>query len=172
MRAFFALDIDPKIQYAMEKWRDRAMLPTGRAVPAANFHITLIFLGDVTSRQLEQLCALADRINTTRFELCLDKPGYFPGAGIFWLGPREIPEALTVLADSLRKVSKTLGIKTSRKPFEPHITLLRNCHTRPSVPAPDPGFNITCDGFALFESITSYKGARYHLVHQWPSRWS
>ena len=49
MRAFFALEIEPEIQYAIEKWRDRTMLPAGRAVPAANFHITLHFLGSIDS---------------------------------------------------------------------------------------------------------------------------
>ena len=170
MRAFFALDIAPEIQYAIEKWRDRSMLPAGRAVGVANFHITLHFLGDVAPRQLERLCIEAGQINASQFELRLDKPGYFPGAGIFWIGPGEVPAPLTELARGLRKAAQKAGMKIPRKPFAPHLTLFRGCRARPPLPTPAPGFDIPCDGFALFESRTGPKGVRYELLRRWPLR--
>ena len=168
MRAFFALDIDPAIQHAIARWRDRTMLPAGRAVPAANFHITLNFLGDVDPRQLDRLCAEAGQINESGFELRLDTPGYFPGPGVFWIGPGDIPAPLTALARSLRKAGGKAGVKVARKPFAPHLTLFRNCRARPPLPTRAPGFDIPCDGFALFESLTGPKGVRYQLVRRWP----
>ena len=180
MRAFFALEIDPEIQYAIEKWRDRTMLPAGRAVSAANFHITLHFLGSIAPRQLERLCTEAGQINApangSTFALRLDTPGYFPKPGIFWIGPGDILAPLTALAGSLRKAAKKAGIDTphkgarkgTRKMFTPHLTLFRNCRTRPPLPTRAPDFDIPCDGFALFESITGHKGVRYQLVRRWP----
>lgn len=179
MRAFFAIEVAPEIQYAIEKWRDRAMPPAGRAVPAANFHITLGFLGRIDTRQLDRLCVEVDQINAAGFRLCLDKPGYFPGAGIFWIGATDIPAALPELAARLRKAGRKadrkargkmagkMEIARARRPFEPHITLFRNCRTRPPLPALAPGFDLACDGFALFESIANHKGVRYEIVHRW-----
>ncbi len=167
MRAFFALDIDPALQCAIENWRDRTMLPAGRAVPAANFHITLHFLGVIDPRQVDRLCAEAGQLNAGRFALRLDTPGYFPKPGIFWIGPRVIPVALTELAGGLRKAGKKAGVKIPRKPFAPHLTLYRNCRARPPLPTLPPAFDLPCDGFALFQSITNHKGVRYEVIQRW-----
>lgn len=167
MRTFFALDIAPQIQCAIEKWRDRTMLPAGRAVPSANFHITLHFLGDIVPRQLDRLCAEADQVNQSEFELRLDTPGYFPAPGIFWIGPGDLPAGLTELVRRLQKAGKKAGVKTPRKSFAPHLTLFRSCRARPPLPTQPPDFDIACDGFALFESIAGHHGVRYQLVRRW-----
>ena len=170
MRAFFALDIAPDIQCAIERWRNRTMLPAGRAVPAANFHITLNFLGDIAPAQLDRLCVEAGQIHAPELELRVDTPGYFPRPGIFWIGPRETPPDLTALVAHLRRASKKAGIKTPRKPFEPHITLFRNCQTRPPLPTQPPDFTLPCNNFTLFQSLTNHKGVRYQAVHRWVGR--
>ncbi|MDD9857339.1 MAG: RNA 2',3'-cyclic phosphodiesterase [Gammaproteobacteria bacterium] len=167
MRAFLALDIPPPIQHAIERWRDRQVVAAGRAVPAANFHITLHFLGDITPRQLERLCLDAGRIRAQRFDLVLDQPGYFPRPGIFWLGPGQVPGALTDLAAALRRVGRKAGIAAPRKPFQPHLTLFRNCRARPPLPTGNPDFHLPCDGFTLFQSVTGHKGVRYQPLHRW-----
>lgn len=167
MRAFLALDIPPPLQHAIECWRGRTMLPAGRAVPAANFHITLHFLGDITPRQLDRVCAEAGRIRAERFDLVLDQPGYFPRPGIFWIGPGQVPGALTNLAAALRRVGRKAGIAAPRKPFEPHLTLFRNCRARPPLPTGNPDFRLPGDGFTLFQSITGHKGVRYQPLHRW-----
>lgn len=167
MRAFFALDIDPPVQHAIARWREQTMLPAGRAVVAANFHITLHFLGDITPRQLDRVCVEAGQIRAPTFELRIDTPGYFPRPGIFWLGPAEPPGALGELATALRKASNKASIKTARKPFEPHITLFRNCRARPPLPTQTPDFHLDCNGFTLFQSLTNPKGVRYEPVRRW-----
>ena len=170
MRTFFAINIATEIQYAIAQWRERAMLPTAsvsRPVVAANFHITLHFLGDIAPRPLERLCAAVDQINASRFELRLNTLGYFPAPGIGWLGSDDIPAELNQLVRALQKVGRSIGVKTPRKTFVPHLTLFRNCRARPALPISAPDFDITCDGFALFESIAGRKGVRYQLVRRW-----
>ena len=172
MRAFFALDIAVERQYAIEKWRANALPPNlGRAVPPANFHITLHFLGEITARQFALLCIAANEITPPRIELRLNTPGYFPKPGIFWLGPAEVPPALPELARALRKACRKAGVAANaRRRFEPHLTLYRNCRARPPLPSAPPCFEISCDGFALFESRAGGKGVRYHVAQRWPAR--
>ncbi|MGR3985003.1 MAG: RNA 2',3'-cyclic phosphodiesterase [Gammaproteobacteria bacterium] len=169
MRAFFALDIAVARQYAIEKWRAHALPRLGRAVPAANFHITLHFLGEINARQFELLCIAAGEIAPPRIELRLDTPGYFPRPGIFWIGPARIPAELPQLARALRRAARKAGIARAHRRFEPHLTLYRNCRARPPLPAPPPCFDIACDGFALFESRGGEKGVRYQVMRQWPA---
>ena len=84
---FFALPLSAEAREAADRWRRGNLLIEGRRVPAANFHITLCFLGDLDASTLTGLTAAADRIATDSFDLTLDTPGYFPGPRVFWIGP-------------------------------------------------------------------------------------
>lgn len=176
MRAFFALDIARPVQDAIGAWRDRTVVAAGRAVRPANFHITLHFIGELGARQLDLLCAEAERIRFDAFDLQLDQCGWFARPGIFYISPGEAPAALIDLAAAARKASRMAARKAgansqqprqSRKPFTPHVTLFRNCRARPPLPAAPPAFNIAFDAFALFESIASRDGVRYQPLHRW-----
>lgn len=169
MRAFFALDIDPAMQHAIADWRDCAMPPVGRAVPPANFHITLHFLGNITAEQFPRLCAEAERIAAPKMALHLNESGYFPKPSVFWIAPAEIPADLLALAATIRKASRRAGLRTPtpRKSYQPHLTLFRNCRARPPLPTRNPDFDLTCDGFALFRSVFGRKGVRYEVVRRW-----
>ena len=48
MRTFFALELLGKTAIQVSDWRDRQFGPVGRAVPPANFHITLAFIAELT----------------------------------------------------------------------------------------------------------------------------
>lgn len=136
-------------------------------VPPENFHITLHFLGGISARQCELLMLCARQIAPPRIALHLNTCGYFARAGIFWLGAEEVPPQLPQLARALRKASRKAGIHTAHKNVTPHVTLIRNCRARPPLPLTPPDFAFACDGFALFESRTGEKGARYHPLQNW-----
>jgi len=173
MRVFFAIDIPRPAQDAIAGWRARAVAAAGRAVPAANFHMTLHFIGDIEARQVDALCAEAARIRFAPFDLQLDQCGWFAKPGIFYISPGDAPAALTDLAKSARKASRAAARKTaaaapkSRKIFTPHVTLHRHCRARPPPPASRPDFTLACDGFTLFESVTDSRGARYLPLAHW-----
>jgi 2'-5' RNA ligase len=56
MRAFLGLSPDVKTKLAIELWRNKAFPCFYAPVPAANFHITLAFLGQISPKQLDALC--------------------------------------------------------------------------------------------------------------------
>jgi len=116
------------------------------------------------------LCMEAGRIRAECFDLVLDQFGYFPRPGIFWIGPGQVPGALTDLAAALRKAGRKAGIAAPRKPFAPHLPLFRPCRARPPLPTGHPGFHLPCDGFTLFESIPGHQGVRYQPLHRWAAR--
>lgn len=62
-RLFFALSLPAKMQKQVIKWRaDHFPADTGRPVTAANLHITLAFLGEVSALKEAALTRVAGRI--------------------------------------------------------------------------------------------------------------
>ena len=169
MRTFFGLELTADTTLQIADWRDRQLAQAGRPVPPANFHITLAFVGELTEAALERLLQSMDdwRIPATvsADELLLDRTGYWQKPGIYWLGPTRWPQSLNELAQKLRNLATGVGARLDRNPFQPHVTLYRNCDTAPPAPATAPAIMLAYEGFALFESKRGRRGVSYHPLH-------
>ena len=171
MRTFFGLELPADVAVQVADWRDRQPGVTGRAVPPANFHITLAFIGEIAPGPLERLCQAVDdwleqgRVGTG--ELLLDRTGYWPRPGIYWLGPGNWPEPLSQMARKLRHLATSVGARRDRNPFQPHITLYPNCSTPPAAPATLPSIPLRYRDLTLFESRQGRSGVSYHPLQQW-----
>jgi len=171
MRLFFALDLPGETARAVSSWRDRELGRCGRPVPAANFHITLAFVGDLPGSRLERLCLSVDQWlagDTCRgAELQLDRTGYWQKAGIYWLGPSQWPQDLSLLAQKLGGLSSAAGGKRDKRSLQPHITLFRRCDPAPPAPTRPPSIPLRYDYFTLFESRQGKSGISYHPQQHW-----
>jgi len=169
MRTFLALELPGETAMQIADWRDRQFGPVGRAVPPANFHITLAFIGELSEGRLERLCLATDEwldgAGLAGGKLLLNCTGYWPKPGIYWLGPDEWPEALSQLAGKLRQLATTAGARRDRSSFRPHVTLFRNCSTAPPVTA--PAISLPYSHFTLFESRQGKAGVSYHPLQHW-----
>ncbi|ORM74865.1 2'-5' RNA ligase, partial [Pantoea deleyi] len=94
-RLFFALSLPDDMQQALVRWRADTF-PAGAGVPvaAANLHLTLAFLGEVTPETSQRLQTLASRIVQPGFDLDLDDAGHWPRPGVVWLGCQRAPRGL------------------------------------------------------------------------------
>jgi 2'-5' RNA ligase len=171
MRAFFALEPDAQTALQVADWRDRQFAQCGRPVPPANFHITLAFLGELRSTNLERLClSVDDWLDHSKLpgsELPLDCTGYWHKPGIYWLGAETWSEPLTRLAGKLRDLSSGVGGKRDKNNFQPHITLFRRCTVAPPAPLMAPDFVLPYQHFTLFESRQGKQGVSYHPLQHW-----
>lgn len=171
MRLFFALQPAGATALAIGDWRDRQLACDGRAVPPANFHITLAFLGEIPATALPELCDSVDRHLDGQARcadsLNLNTLGYWARQGLLWLGPDEWPEQLEQLATGLRGATQRYGGKRDRSTFQPHITLFRRVVHAPAAPATPPGITFAYQGFSLFESRQRKSGVSYHDVCHW-----
>ncbi len=138
-RLFFALELPDDVQQQIIHWR-AANFPadSGRPIAAANLHLTLAFLGEVSAEKQRALAAMAGRIRQPGFTLELNDAGQWLRSQVVWLGTRQPPRGLLQLANMLRAQAARSGCYQSPQPFHPHITLLRN--TAHAVPIPAPGF--------------------------------
>lgn len=171
MRTFFALELDAETTLKIANWRDRQFGHCGKPVPAANFHLTLAFLGELKPARLEQLClAVDERIGRDRpgaGTISLDVTGYWPKPGIYWLGCSQPPSPLIQLAGSLRGLCHVAGGKRDSKSFQPHITLFRQCDTAPPAPVDIPPLQLEYSHFTLLESKFGKRGVSYQPLQSW-----
>lgn len=165
-RLFFALWPAPALARSITAAitgvaRDRGI--SGRAVPAAQAHLTLLFLGPVAAAVEARLAKAAAAIRVPRFELVLDQVGCFYRSRVLWAGPRQIPPPLLELWEQLRSAAETAGAGQDYKPLVPHVTGLRDIRDR-IRPTPIAPLRWAVTDFALVHSTD----AQYHVVSQWP----
>ena len=168
-RLFFAIEMPAAIQRQVVRWRADHFAPeAGRPVAAANLHLTLAFLGEVSDEKRQALAAMAGRIRQPGFTLTLDDAGQWLRSRVVWLGTRQPPRGLLQLASMLRAQAARSGCYQSPQPFHPHITLWRDA--RQAVPIPAPGFRWTfpVNEFVLYESSFSRGRTRYTALERYP----
>lgn len=136
-RLFFALTLPSEVQQQIIHWRAaRFPADAGRPVAAANLHLTLAFLGDVSDEKRQALCRLAGRINQPGFTLRLDDAGQWLRSSVVWLGPRQAPRGLAATGQyaprpgcSQRLLSVSAAVSSPRD-------TLSQCHTFRGDPRP------------------------------------
>jgi 2'-5' RNA ligase len=164
-RLFFALDPPPDVRRQVATLQ-RGLAVSGRAVPAANFHVTLAFLGMQPPAVIPAAAAVAAGLEFPACEVTLDRIGGFRRAGVLWLGASEIPEALQGFQHELVGALLAAGIGHDRKPWKFHLTLYRKMRSLP--PTMDPvAIRWRLDGFRLVESVSVRRGVEYHAVGAW-----
>nr|WP_269468590.1 RNA 2',3'-cyclic phosphodiesterase [Alteromonas sp. ASW11-130] len=190
MRCFIGLELSAQQKLALQSWQQKA-LPEIRsrqqtpsvnqqnkkrirsapaipvAVPVANYHITLAFLGAISSKQLESLITHLDKIHAHPVTLQLTQSGYWQKPKIVFVAPDHVPESLSSLHTQVRKGAREAGIETESRNYQPHVTLVRKA--APSLPPPlfAPEINCQFDAFHLFESVSTPNGVSYPIRHSW-----
>ena len=167
-RLFFAVWPTPEVQDALGQIARRARHECGgRAVPPSNIHLTLVFLGDLPREQLATLETIAPTVRGHCFELTVDRLEFWRHNRILWAGTRDIPEALQALVTRLQDALAGADFKFERRPYVPHITLLRNARQAPAEDrCPDVAWPV--ESFALMESAPLERGRVYRVLRSWP----
>lgn len=164
---FFALWPDAGVQRALGTLaQDLKRECGGRALPAHNIHLTLVFLGNIERGGLARLEALAAAIEASRFELCVDRVEYWRHNRILWAGVERCPEALLALVARLELGLSSEGFRFDKRPYVPHITLLRNASRAPAA-AGTPRVAWPVAKFALVESVERGRGRIYEVRNEW-----
>lgn len=168
-RLFFAIELPAGIQTEVVHWRAQHFpADAGRPIAAANLHLTLAFLGDISAEKQRALETLAGRIQQPGFTLTLDDAGQWLRSRVVWLGARQPPRGLLQLADMLRAQASRSGCYQSPQPFHPHITLLRDAAQAVAIPPPGFRWTFPVGAFALYESQFINGRTRYTALNRWP----
>ncbi|MBN1889880.1 MAG: RNA 2',3'-cyclic phosphodiesterase [Thermoflexales bacterium] len=134
IRAFIAIELAQSIltQLSAVQSQCKAALPAGcvRWVRPGGIHLTLKFLGDVPTAQLDTIkAALAEAAGTSpTFSLEVGHLGCFPNLrrpSVVWVGIQEPGGALVRLQCAIESAVARLGYPSEKRPFSPHLTLGR-----------------------------------------------
>jgi 2'-5' RNA ligase len=138
-----------------------------RPIPAANFHMTLAFLGSVAETKLPDVIAAAREITGESFVLQLDRAESWRRAQVAWLPVEPMPPALRKLVERLRFSLLAREIEVDRKDFRAHVTVARNWQDRPLDVRIGP-FEWLVREFVLVQSKTGPRGSEYFVLERWP----
>lgn len=167
-RLFFAIDFSADLRQQIISWRAQHFpIEAGKPIAAANLHLTLAFLGEVSMPQQQALMQAVTRLQSSAFSLCLDDCGHWPAPGVVWLGMKRAPRGLLQLADWLRSRAARQGCYQSPMPFHPHITLLSRAVRPVALPAATPGWQTPITRFGLYATEFDNRRSRYILLESW-----
>ncbi|GAN53890.1 RNA 2',3'-cyclic phosphodiesterase [Tanticharoenia sakaeratensis] len=123
MRFFTAIELSDDQR---EQLADlRGSLPGATWVPPANYHLTLRFLGEITSRhQAEEIDLALSRVSCASFPLSLCGTGLFSGSRLdrLWIGVARC-EALMQLQSRIETALRRAGLPPEKRRFQPHVTI-------------------------------------------------
>lgn len=166
-RLFLALCPGQAVQAALATHADAWHWNEGAArYAAADWHVTLHFIGAVPHSRLDELRTGLD-VPAPPFELRFGQPALWPH-GLAVLLPMAVPAALQQMHDQLAHRLHQLDLRTDERPYRPHLTLARRAQAaRP--PARWPAWGWQVQGYALMASTgdTEAGGQRYRVLQQY-----
>ena len=134
MRTFVAIELDDALLKALCQVQDtlkRAPVARlARWVSPAGIHLTLKFLGDVSSDRVPEITQAIERgcRSFAPFRISLSAAGFFPNAHrlrVVWVGVDGDVEMLLQLQRAVESELNTLGFPPEGRGFQPHLTLAR-----------------------------------------------
>jgi 2'-5' RNA ligase len=168
VRVFLAFTPPPAVRTGLMRWQAaarRAGVP-GRYPKEAEWHLTLLFLGE---RSPQDLSDIGDTVSR-------HWPEYRPATCRFsrWLvlphqrAPRVLavttPESSGTLDTLYRALNRDLG--EDARPFRPHITLVRVNGPVPDLPLSAP-VSWVPDRLTLYRSVLTPAGPQYRPLRTW-----
>ena len=149
MRVFLAVQPSDELKNALIKvmHETKKLGLGGNYVPAANLHMTLAFIGEVTD--IEGIKAAMQALPPEPYRIALDGHGYF--GDLLYVGVKGNQKIKKYVSD-LRKELVSRGITCDRSKFEPHITIIRKVTGRRPASLPIPKQEMTVRKISLMKS--------------------
>lgn len=131
-----------------------------------DFHMTLQYLGQVDDESHARVLDSTTHVTASPFRLTIDQSGYWRRPKIAWIGTDEVPSELRDLLQQLGGQLADCGFPPETRPYQPHITLVRNAGK--SSPGPlDHAISWAVNSFSLVESVSTPDPPRYHPLKTW-----
>lgn len=135
----------------------------GRVMRPENLHLTLAFIGDLADERGAELAARCAALPPALHDWELNEVGFFARPRVLWAGGPLTPELADIVARA-RGLLDGMKIGYDRKPFVPHVTLLRDVRRYAGPAGISPPIAWPIRGMALYRSGRDEAGARYVRV--------
>ena len=184
IRSFIAITIPCAIQTAIAdqtaSLRNAFGKPVVSWVPSQNIHLTMKFLGDISSEHLDSLVRelTAEVLHHEVFSFSVGGNGVFPNVKrprVVWIGI-DTPQALMDLYQHVEDIADRSGYPKEQRLFSPHLTIGRVNQHLSNSEADVLGKalaqfkvgklgTVTVDSLQVFKSDLKPTGAVYTNLH-------
>lgn len=174
MRLFISINFNKEILDNISAVQNRLKkIGKGSFIPAHNFHLTLVFLGDVSQSDLDKVKSAMENVTLEKIHLYFEGTGVFRSSSgyIYWLGIRRNRNLMT-LHDELCANLKDMGFNLENRKYKPHITLARRFRYGDHITDEkklllmEEKFKYTATGFSLMESKIVKGKVRYKEIYK------
>jgi 2'-5' RNA ligase len=139
----------------------------GRAIPEANLHVTLKFLGSVPESRLAEISAAGAEVSSVpKFDLTFERMETVRRSRILWL-TADAPAPLSELVRRLENKALSQQPQPRREEFIAHVTLARDVQKVTRAMRIEP-IRWPADELALVESQLGPHGSTYSVLQRWP----
>lgn len=177
IRAFLAIALPDAIRSVLTV--QQFLLPLPHKADPGQFHLTLVFLGEVPGPVLEAAHEAFGALRLPRFSLQLAGLGLFGGARphAAWAGVQPSEPLMRVQA-KLERAARVAGIEVPSRRFVPHVTLGRF-----APPLPEQAMRLEravaagaswqagamqVEDVRLYRSVLHPKGSRHDELARYP----
>jgi len=180
MRLFIAIEIPDKIKQKIEKETEylKKRYPTFRWVKPENYHLTLLFLGEVKEKKLEKIKKRLEKATFSFSPFLLFSYSYslFIHHKIVVYISFKREKQIEKLAKKIREEFKEFTLKNNSKKFIPHLTIARG-----KIPSKQQyfvlkklldktltDFHFKVEKITLYNSILTPQGPVYKKLSETP----
>lgn len=130
IRSFIAVDLNDYIRDNISTFQKTLVATNAdlKLVESHNTHITLRFLGEVSTKNIDDICNILKNLKFSPFNVSLKGIGVFPNISrinVIWIGLINGLEELVDIFNQLEQGFKRLGLRSDDRGFSPHITIAR-----------------------------------------------
>jgi 2'-5' RNA ligase len=152
-----------------------------KPVEVENIHLTLKFLGNVSTPRLADVKSSLKQLTFPSFSAEIKGIGAFPNLkhmNVVWVGVDEGWSQVEQIYEQVEKLLSSLGFRQENRPFSPHITIarVRSGRRRDEIAnflqhLSEESFGaITVDKVRLKQSVLSSSGPKYSTLLEVPSQ--
>ncbi len=165
-RLFFALWPDDATRLALSQLIDHLDSKIGKPVSPHNFHVTLVFLGNVDQTTIAAIKQRAAELSVEPFQLIFESVSFWQQPKVICLTCHTVPQQAFDLASKLDRIARQCGLQTDTRPYVPHIALTR--HAQESSTDTIKPIVLRADSFCLVQSCSEPEGVVYRVLQRWP----
>ncbi|MBK8816778.1 MAG: RNA 2',3'-cyclic phosphodiesterase [Methylococcaceae bacterium] len=163
-RLFFALWPNENAREQCIHVLNSVSLKQARPVQAANIHVTLLFLGNLDLAKEESLRRELMNVSVPSITLLFNRLSFWEKSGVICLTATDSCPEIESVVENLEKLARKSTIQVDRRPFKPHVTLVKNVKTQIELKFEPIIWHS--DSFCLVESCRFNDSIEYRIVEK------
>ncbi len=137
----------------------------GKSVDRREWHVTLVYIGDIPEDQVPDLLERASQIQVEPFSLGFDRLEFWARPKVACMIAPTIPVELQALIKDLHDIVQDFGVVPNDRTYRPHITVARNARTFTTERLAQRA-TTEWSSFELVESVSVPGGVTYRPLKQ------